>query len=96
AAHDPVSGGLELAQNRLARHHLAFSEDLVEQAIRHTVQVLRQSETIVPERAIELTIETVAIAATMRMHYNEPELRFDEIAEFVDIFRRFMNSWWHE
>jgi hypothetical protein len=30
------------------------------------------------------------------MHYNEPELRFDEIAEFVDIFRRFMNSWWHE
>jgi hypothetical protein len=29
--------------------------------------VLRQSETAVPERAIELTIETVAIAAMMRI-----------------------------
>jgi hypothetical protein len=49
------------------RHHLAFSEDVVAQTIQHTVQVLRQSETAVPERAIELTIETVAIAAMMRI-----------------------------
>ncbi|RJO70019.1 hypothetical protein D5S18_29600 [Nocardia panacis] len=94
-ARDPVGDGLELARTRLVRYDVAFSEEAIEQTLAGANELLR-SGPAVPDRATELTIEMVAIAATMRIHYGEPELSFNELASFVDVFRRFMNSWWHE
>lgn len=96
-APDPVYVGLSRAQQRLEPYGIALHPEAISPALNAARVVLSESEHTVPNRAIELAIELVAIAATMRIQYGEKPLQDQQIQDFLSgSLRGFMNSFWHE
>jgi hypothetical protein len=93
---DPAEvSGLQLAERRLDRHGLELSntDDTVED-IHYAAGTLRAQGA--PDRAVEMIVEDVAIASSVRERYGEPRLSREEISRFSQAARLFFNSFWHE
>lgn len=95
-ASDSASEGLDGAEQRLQRWGFELSTEDVAPTIRTALEILRRSDLPAPPRAVEVAVELTAIAAAMRVRFDEPELTPDEIDMFIRGLRHYMNSWWHE
>lgn len=93
---NPVSDGVSRAQQRLENWGVEFSFDAVAPSIDLLAELLQQSDVPTPPRAMEIVGELTAIAAMMRVRYEEDPLTANEIGGYVDVTRGFLNSWFHE
>lgn len=93
---DAVQVGVEAAVERARRWGLEVPDaDLVVGAVDRLHEVVDAQAASWPPRAIELFSETTAIAGIARATYGHDPLHQAQIAEFVDAFQRYVNSWCH-
>lgn len=92
---DPVSAGVRLAGDRLARHGLSSPAS---KEFHDSIGVARTllDRHDAPARAAELFIESVTIASAMREHYDETPLSPADIDHFYVEAVWFFNSFWHK
>lgn len=93
---DPISRGIELAIERLRRHDMSASDDQVEHAEALARDYISHRISGAPPRAVELFAEQIALATIARLYNGEPELEYDEILEYEEACRQFINSFWHD
>jgi hypothetical protein len=95
-ARDPMeASGRQLAETRLKRYGVELSNTPeTEEATQVSAALLRAQGA--PDRAVEMIVEDVAIASSMRERYGEPRLTRDDISRFSEVAKWFFNSFWHE
>jgi hypothetical protein len=88
--------GLEAASLRLARNGVALAPDeFLDEPLTAALRTLGSLDRAVPVRAIELAIELVAVAASIRTHLDEKPLGANQVDEFLPQLMDFVNSWFH-
>jgi len=92
---DPFDSGVALAEARLARYNLRHPSTNVADTFALARDLLNAQGNL-PERAIELFAELVAVGASMRVVFDdESELNREELHEFLVALKGFTNSWFH-
>ena len=91
---DPFDSGVRNAETRLARYNLSLPHDKVIETLTHARDLLDREEEL-PGRAVELFAELVAVGASMRAFYEEPDLDDEDLHGFFITLKIFENSWFH-
>jgi hypothetical protein len=93
---DAFANGVTLAAERMQRHGIEPPpiQDVAAtlDAARH---LLDAQPGVMASRAVELWSETVAIAASARVLYDEPPLGPVELRNFFETWQSVINSWRH-
>jgi hypothetical protein len=92
---DAVEAGIRAAADRMARHGLDMPRAEIADPLAAATNLLRERPQPLPDRAVELWMETVAVAASARVLYREPPMQEDEMRSFLDSWTRLINSWGH-
>jgi hypothetical protein len=92
---DPVEAGVQAAAERLARYGVEMPVGEISDSIAAATDLLRQQPEPVADRAVEFWVETVAVAASARVLYNESPLEYEELRSFLDFWTRIINSYRH-
>lgn len=92
---DPVEAGTRAAVARLTRHGISVPTEQIKGTLEAAQVVLQGWPEPISFRGVEFWIETVVVAASARVLYDEEELRQDELVDFLRSWVRFENSWWH-
>ena len=92
---DPIQVGIRAAVERLGRHGLDMPHEQISEMLMAAVNVVREQPEPPNPRAVELWVETIAVAASSRVLYGEDPLGYDELRSSFDAWSWLVNSWMH-
>jgi hypothetical protein len=92
---DPVAAGVRAAAGRLAAEGLDLPVDEIADTIAAAAAVLEGQPEPTANRAIAFWIETVAVAASARVMYEEEPLDHQQLRELYHAWAWLINSWGH-
>ncbi|RPF41828.1 hypothetical protein EDD96_5653 [Streptomyces sp. Ag109_G2-6] len=91
----PVERGLYWGTVVLGQQGIQMDSAKLRDSVESAAAVVRDREELRADRATELFITNVTIAAGARVAFGEEPLTSEEISQSVDFFDWFLNSYWH-
>ncbi|MFD0260209.1 hypothetical protein ACFVH7_18285 [Kitasatospora indigofera] len=97
----PVPGveiGVPIGMDLLRKYGIHIQHGDIDPTVRRANDILAERyppSDAIPEKAVELFMANVAVAAGTRRKFDEDELSQDELVAALDFFQSFFNSLWH-